>query len=99
MNHSWCTACAGGVRVTVHIMPNAKTSEVAGILDQVLKIRLHARPIEGQANVALIRFVAEKLGLAKSAVHITRGHTHKRKIFEISADDMTVERATQALLR
>jgi uncharacterized protein (TIGR00251 family) len=99
VNCSWCTAIPGGLRLALQIMPNAKTSEVVGIFDDVLKIRLHAQPIEGQANAALIRFIAQKLGVPKSTVHITHGHTNKRKILEVSARGLTVEHATQALLQ
>lgn len=84
--------------MAVQIMPNARKSEVVGILDDTLKIRLQAQPIEGKANEALVRYIADRLKLPKSTVQITHGHTNKRKILEVSASDMTVEQAMQALL-
>jgi YggT family protein len=87
-----------GIRLAVQIMPNAKKSEVVGVLDDALKIRLQAQPIEGKANEALIRYVAARLNLLKSAVQITHGFTNKRKILEVSSRDLTVEQAMQTLL-
>lgn len=98
MSRPWCSALPSGLRLAVQIMPNAKKSEVIGILEDVLKIRLQAQPIEGKANEALMRYVADKLRVPKSAVVITHGHTNKRKILEVHASGLTVEAAMLALL-
>lgn len=98
MTRDWCSAASGGVRLSVQITPNAKKSEVIGVLDDVLKIRLQAQPIEGKANEALVRFLADMLGVPKSAVSITHGQTNKRKIIEVDAPSVTVEGARKSLL-
>lgn len=97
MSRSWCSDLPGGVRLAVQISPNAKRSEVIGILDDVLKIRLQAQPIEGKANEALVRFIAESLDVPKSAVVITHGLTNKRKLLEVSARHLTAEVVMQML--
>ncbi|HYD95637.1 MAG TPA: DUF167 domain-containing protein [Noviherbaspirillum sp.] len=97
MSRDWCTPVKGGVRISVQITPNAKKSEVIGVLEDALKIKLQAQPIEGRANEALVRFLAAMLDVPRSAVAITHGHTNKRKIIEVSAA-ISVERAAQALL-
>jgi uncharacterized protein (TIGR00251 family) len=98
MTQAWCSAVPAGIRLAVQVAPNAKKSEVAGALGDVLKIRLQAAPIEGKANEALIRYIADMLDVPKSAVHITHGHTSKRKIIEIIASHLTVDRVRQALI-
>ena len=98
MNPRWCSAVPGGIRLALQITPNAKRSEVIGVLDEVLKIRLQAQPIEGKANDALVRYIADTLKVPKSAVRITHGQTNKRKLLEISARDLTVEAVKQALM-
>lgn len=94
----WCCVVSRGIRLTVQIMPNAKKSEVIGVLDDALKIRLHAQPIEGKANEALVRYLADVLDVPKSAVAITHGHTSKRKIIEIAAASITLDHVRAALL-
>ncbi len=80
MSRNWCSSSSQGVRIAVQIMPNAKKSEVIGVLEDVLKIRLQAQPIEGKANEALVRYLAALLRIPKGAVSITHGHTSTRKI-------------------
>lgn len=98
MKRSWCTAIAGGIRLSVQIMPNAKITEVVGILNDALKIRLQAPPVEGKANDALIRYLADILDVPKTSVSITHGHMNKRKTIEVNAHYLTDELAAQALL-
>ena len=54
--------------LTLHIQPGARKTEVVGLHGDALKIRLAAPPVDGKANAALIAFIADRLGLAKSAV-------------------------------
>lgn len=98
MSRAWCTALAGGVRLAVQITPNAKKTEVIGVLDDALKLKLQAQPIEGKANEALVKFLAAALAVPKGAVTITHGHTNKRKLVEISSPALTPERVEALLL-
>jgi uncharacterized protein (TIGR00251 family) len=98
MSKSWCSDVPGGVRLAVQISPNAKRSEVIGILEDVLKIRLQAQPIEGKANEALVRFIAQSLSVPKSAVVITHGLSNKRKLLEVSARHLTAEAVRKMLM-
>jgi len=98
MAHAWCSALPGGLRLAVQITPNAKKTEVIGVLDDALKLKLHAQPIEGKANVALIRFLADALAVPRSAVTITHGLTSKRKLVEVRAAGLTAELTARALL-
>lgn len=97
MSKAWCGPAANGIRVFVQITPNAKKSEVIGVLDDVLKIKLQAQPIEGKANEALIRFLAGLLDVPKSAVAITHGHTGRRKTIEVSAVGLTAKEVAAKL--
>jgi hypothetical protein len=86
------------VRLQVQVMPNAKRTGVAGMHGDALKIRLQAQPVEGKANEALVRFVADALDLPKTAVSVSHGQTSRRKLLEIAAPAMTIEEIRQALL-
>jgi uncharacterized protein (TIGR00251 family) len=60
-----------------------------------VKLRLAAPPVDGAANAALIEFVAERLGLAKSRVRIVSGQTSRRKVVEV--DGVGAEQLAAAL--
>lgn len=76
-------AADGCITLTLHIQPGAKKTEFAGRHGDALKIRLAAPPVDGKANEALIRFIADTLGLAKSAIHLKSGQTSRRKVLEV----------------
>lgn len=59
----------------------------------VLKVRVRARPIEGQANDALVKFLAKALDLPKSAVTLARGSQSRLKMIDIAGLDDAALRA------
>ncbi len=86
---------ADSARINVYVQPRASKTMVAGMHDGCIKIRLAAPPVDGAANAALIEFVAEKSGVAKSRVRITAGLTSRRKTVEV--DGVTAEQLSDAL--
>lgn len=86
------------VRLTVQVTPNAHRTEVVAMVDGAFKLRLRAPPVDGKANQALIRFLADALDLPKSAISIVSGHSGRRKVVEIAGDGMSPERVAALLL-
>ena len=76
----------GDLQITVHVQPGAKTTSCAGIHGDALKIRLHAPPVDGKANQALIAWLAKTLGCPQSTIELIRGQTSRRKTLSISTD-------------
>ena len=71
--------------LTLHVQPGAKRTEVAGAHGDALKIRLAAPPVEGKANAALLRYLAEAFGVPQRAVTLVRGETSRQKTVRIAA--------------
>ena len=63
----------------VQIQPGAARDGILGPVDDRLKIRLTAPPVEGRANKALIRLLAKRLRVAPSRISILRGQKSRRK--------------------
>jgi len=72
------------VTLTVRIQPRASKNEVLRLENGGIKIRLTAPPVDGAANEALVKFLADRFGVAKSQVEIVSGHTSRDKIVRIS---------------
>ena len=68
-----------GVRLRVRVQPRASRSEIAGVHGDELRIRLQAPPVDGAANEALVRFLADALGAPRSAVEIVSGLASRSK--------------------
>ncbi len=54
-----------------------------GFTNGVFQIRIAAPPVKGKANKELISFLGQTLGLKKSSINITKGHTSRNKIVAI----------------
>ena len=94
---------ADGVRLAVRATPRARRSEARGVVDvgdgrRALSVRLAASPVEGAANDALIAFLADAAGVARSAVTIVSGEKARLKRVEISGDPKAIATRLAALL-
>lgn len=75
----------GSVIVDIHVIPNAARTQADGTHDGALRVRLHAPPVDGKANIALGTWLANTLHIAKSQVVLVRGQTSKRKQWRVAA--------------
>jgi uncharacterized protein len=73
-----------GVTFTVVVQPKARRNELIGILNQALKVKLTAPPVEGAANEALVKFLARFFRIRKSDITILRGETAHHKLIHCS---------------
>lgn len=69
----------GDCHIDIHLVPNAARTHNEGVFDGALKVRLHARPTEGQANTALVAWLASTLGIAKGQIQWVHGQNARRK--------------------
>lgn len=68
-----------GVDIDVLVQPRASRSRLLGLHDGRMKIQLAAPPVDGAANEALVRLLAQVLGVPGSRVTVVRGETSRRK--------------------
>ncbi len=71
------------LRLAVLAHPAARVERVELLSDGSLGVWVRARPVEGQANVAIERAIAVALGLRSREVSLVGGSTSRRKIVEI----------------
>lgn len=82
--------------IRVHVIPNAKIDKVAGEHGDAIKIKLRAPAIEGKANTALRKFLAEKLSIPQCAIVLERGERSRDKVLRI--DGLSEEDVRQRLI-
>ena len=70
---------AEGVVFTAKVVPGSSRTAVAGILGDMIKIRVAAAPEKGKANECLIAYLARQLGVKMNAIEILSGHTNPVK--------------------
>lgn len=77
--NNWIKAHAKGALLSLHIQPGASRSEIVGLHGERLKVKIKAPPVDGAANLALIEFFADFLGIAKSRVSLIQGESSRQK--------------------
>jgi uncharacterized protein len=75
------------LELSVHAQPGAKRTEVAGAHGEALKIRVHARAVDGAANEALLEFLAGELQVQRKRCVLISGQTSRQKRVLIEAPD------------
>lgn len=72
-----------GAAFKVRITPRASRTAITGLMgegdDMALKIALHAPPVEGRANSALIEFLSDLLRTPRSTIEIIGGEHARNK--------------------
>ena len=75
------------VRFAVRLTPRAALDRIDGVSDGILRARVGAPAVEGAANNALVRLIAEELGVARTAVRIVAGASSRQKLVVVDGGD------------
>ncbi|WP_419164050.1 DUF167 domain-containing protein [Candidatus Palauibacter sp.] len=87
---NWYSEAPDGGLLRVRVQPRAGRTEVAGAHGDALRVRVAAPPVDGAANRALVRFLARRLRLPRSAVELRSGHRGRVKsVWVLGLDERT----------
>ena len=81
----------GRLQIRVQVLPRASRSEVVGEHNGSLRVRIAAPPVDGAANDELIRVLAKKFAVNRSAVKILGGQHARTKQVEVQVNKEDVE--------
>lgn len=84
---------SGGCILSLHLVPNARKSGPDGLHGDALKMRIAAPPVDGRANDALIRVLAELTGLPRSSIQLVSGAASRQKRVLLIGMDEKMARA------
>ncbi len=87
---------APSTRLRLRVSPGvAGRDEIVGRYGDGWKVRVGAPPERGRANDAVLRLIAERLGVAQSAVTLVSGAAARDKIVEL--DGLTADEVARRL--
>jgi uncharacterized protein (TIGR00251 family) len=94
---------ADGLRLAVKLVPGAARQRIEGCVPapgggSALKIAVGAPAVDGKANAALVRLLADALGVAKGTITVVAGGTQRRKLLHIAGDPGGLARQLASLL-
>lgn len=84
------------ITLKTYVQPGAKHNEITGLYNNALKIRLTTPAIEGRANAALLKYIAELFDVSCANILLRRGNTSRYKTIEIhhsriNPDDLLID--------
>jgi uncharacterized protein len=72
------------ISIKIYLQPRASKNEIVGPYRDGIKVRITAPPVEGKANEALIRFLAQELRTSPSSIEILKGRHSREKTLRFS---------------
>ena len=82
------------VRLTIRLTPRANSDLIEDVDQQgVLRVRVRAAAVDGAANEALLRLIAETVGVPRSLVSIVGGLTTRTKL--VAVDESARQRVAE----
>ena len=90
-----------GAVLSVVVTPRASVTAIDRVEGNVLRVRVAAPPVDGAANAALVRFLADVVGVARSGVAIVAGASGRRKrvAFAGVAPDQLIGRLEESIVK
>ena len=68
-----------GLRVRILLQPKASKDAIVGLHDDELKISITAPPIDGAANVYLLKYLSKLFKVPKSSILLEKGELNRHK--------------------
>ncbi|MBU0455605.1 MAG: DUF167 family protein [Pseudomonadota bacterium] len=91
MNHEFYEWKEDSLFLNIYLQPSSDRNEIVGVYNEYLKIKVRAKPIEDEANHALIVFLAKAFDLPKSQVHLLQGKKSRWKRLELCKPKKLIE--------
>jgi len=73
-----------GITVEIKVQPRASRNQIVGEQEGMLKVKLTAPPVEGEANQALVDYLASVLDTPRRNVVLVKGESSRQKIVAIN---------------
>jgi len=91
MQPGWYRRNGEVITLTLHVQPGAKRSVIAGLHGEALKVKLAAPPIEGRANEALLKFIADLFAVPLRNAELKQGGQARRKVVAVTGSKVEPE--------
>lgn len=71
------------IRINVKVVPGAKVEQIQESIGDDIKVWVRGKPVEGEANKAVIELLSKHYKVPKSCVKIVLGQKSRNKVIEI----------------
>jgi len=95
----WLDSASEGWVVRIKVQPGARKTRITGELGDQLKIAVASPPVDGKANQTLLKWLADRLDLPKTAVTLLSGQTSRDKRIALRRSQRSGQDLTAATIR
>lgn len=78
--------CDGGLELLIWVAPRASRAVLGPLHGERLRVAVTSPPVDGAANEAVRRLVAETLQVPRGAVAIVQGDSSRQKTVRVNGD-------------
>jgi len=86
-----------GVELNVRLIPRSRKTEISGVRDNALLVRVTAPPVAGAANDALIELMAATCRVPRRAIRLVGGESSRHK--RLAIDGVTPDQIHAAIVK
>ena len=82
-NSNWYLWQGALLRLRLRVIPRAKKAAFSTRRGDRWIVRVKSPPVDGKANIELVRFLADAFGCQRNAITLRQGETGRDKLIEI----------------
>ena len=79
----WFKTAGDSIHIEIKAIPGASKTEIVGVRDKQLCVRVAAAPEDGKANACLCEFLAKTLSCAKRDAVLVKGEKSRLKVIAV----------------
>lgn len=85
------------IKILIKVKPGSGKDELIIDADNTISIKIKAKPIDGEANDYLVKYLSEKFQISKALIQIHKGATSRLKRININIDQAQFDEILQKL--
>jgi uncharacterized protein (TIGR00251 family) len=74
------------VQLLIKVKPGSGKDEISVDAEDNISVKIKAKPIDGEANEYLIKYLAKEFGISKSLIQISKGAASRLKRVNINIE-------------
>lgn len=85
------------MKIKIKVVPKSSRSQIIGFLGDQLKVKLKAAPVDGAANLELIKLLSKELKIPQKNIYIAVGKTSKNKIVQLDISETSEQKIKEII--
>ncbi len=67
------------IKLLIKVKPNSSKDEISADAENNISVKIRAKPVDGEANEYLVKYLAKEFNISRSMVQLEKGATSRLK--------------------